>query len=58
MGQTSLIHVGISNIIKFIDCIETTLDLWMVFELGGATLSKSLFEIKGEFVKGERIYGV
>ena len=27
-------------------------------ELGGATLSKLIFEIKGEFYKGERVYGV
>ena len=26
--------------------------------MGGTTLSKSLFDIKGEFYKGERIYGV
>ena len=27
-------------------------------ELGGSTLSKLIFEIKGEFYKGERVYGV
>jgi Protein kinase domain. len=34
------------------------MDYFHVFELGGTTLSKLLFDIKGEFYKGERIYGV
>lgn len=34
----------------------TEKDAWVVFELGGTTLTKSLSEIKGEFFKGERIY--
>ena len=45
-------------IIKYIEAVETKQDLWMVFELGGSTLAKSIFDIKGEFHKGERIYGV
>jgi len=32
--------------------------MWMVFELGGHTLSKLLYEMKGEFFKGERVYQV
>lgn len=33
-------------------------DLWAVFELGGVSLSKALFELKGEFCRGERLYKI
>lgn len=50
--------IGIGNVIRFIDFKQTSQDTWLVFELGGSSLTKLLFEIKGEFVKGERIYNV
>jgi len=34
----------------------TEKDAWLVFELGGTTLTNLLSTIKGEFFKGERIY--
>jgi len=33
-------------------------DLWLFYELGSTCLGKHLFEVKGEFFKGERIYGI
>lgn len=34
-------------IIKLIETKQTQKDLWMVYELGGKTLSKSCYEMKG-----------
>ena len=31
-------------------------ETWLVYELGGRSLSKSMFDIRGEFFKSERIY--
>lgn len=36
--------------------MKTNKDWWLVYELGGDSLSKMLFEVKGEFHNGERIY--
>jgi hypothetical protein len=33
-------------------------DIWMVYELGGETIAKETYEMKGEFFKGERIYRI
>jgi len=49
---------GIQNIASFIEYRSTKLDDWHISELGGKTLSKLMFDIKGEFFKGERIYRV
>jgi len=46
------------NIAKCLDVIEEAKDVWMVYELGGQSLTKQLFEIKGEFFKGERLYKI
>jgi serine/threonine protein kinase len=32
--------------------------LWLVYEVGSQSLSSILFNVKGEFYKGERIYNV
>ena len=40
------------------DCKEDKGDLWLIFEVCGKPLSKALFEVKGEFYRGERIYSV
>ena len=37
---------------------EDAKDLWLVFEVCGKPLSKAMYEVKGEFYKGERIYSV
>jgi hypothetical protein len=39
--------------------VEDKKDLWLIYELcKGRNLNECLFEVKGEFYKGERIYGV
>jgi len=41
------------------DSVEDKKDLWLIYELcGGKTMNEHLFEVKGEFYKGERIYMV
>ncbi|CAI2362767.1 unnamed protein product [Moneuplotes crassus] len=47
---------GINYIAKLLDTIEDKNDLWLIYELGGVTLTKNLFEVKGEFFKGQRVY--
>ncbi len=51
-------YPGVENIASFIEYRSTKLDDWHICELGGSTLSKFMFDIKGEFFKGERIYRV
>jgi len=39
------------------DSVEDKRDLWLIYELcPGKTMNEHLFEVKGEFYKGERIY--
>lgn len=49
-------YPGIRHIAKLLDAVETKRDLWLVQEFGGTCLTKACFEIKGEFVRGERLY--
>lgn len=49
-------HPALSNISKLMGSKSDKLDIWALFELGGISLSKALFHVKGEFVKGERMY--
>ena len=37
---------------------ESRQDQWLMYELGGTPLTKMLYELKGEFINGERIYNV
>jgi len=46
------------SIAKLIDDIEEGKDYWLVYEVGSYSMSKHLFDVKGEFFKGERIYHV
>ena len=42
-----------------IDSVEDRKDLWLIYELcEGRTLNELLFDVKGEFYKGERLYKV
>jgi len=42
-----------------LDSVEDKKDLWLIYELcPGRTMNEHLFEVKGEFYKGERIYMV
>lgn len=41
-----------------IEKVEETHDIWLCYQLDGKSLNSSLFSVKGEFYKGERIYNV
>jgi len=42
-----------------LDSMEDKKDLWLMYELcPGRTMNEHLFEVKGEFYKGERVYMV
>lgn len=49
-------YPGIKFIAKLLDEIDDSKDFWLVYEVGSSSLNKHLFEVKGEFYKGERIY--
>jgi hypothetical protein len=51
-------HPGMKYLCKMLNNIDERQDLWIVFEVCGKPMSKQLFEVKGEFFKGERIYSV
>jgi len=44
---------------KLLDYQEDKKDLFLIYELcNGKTMNEALFDVKGEFYKGERIYFV
>lgn len=48
---------GGENVCLLLDYVEDKKDLFLIFELcQGKTLNEHLFDVKGEFYKGERIY--
>lgn len=49
---------GILKIAKLNSVIEESKDVWLSYQVGGRCLTSFLFDVKGEFYKGERIYGV
>ena len=49
-------YPGIKYIARLLDEIDENKDFWLVYEVGSSSLGKHLFEVKGEFYKGERIY--
>lgn len=51
-------HEGTRHITKLLDFFETKRDVWLVMEYGGTSLTKMAYEIKGEFLRGERLYRV
>jgi len=51
-------HPGIQHVAKLLEYCETKRDIWLVMEYGGTSLTKSAYEIKGEFLRGERLYRV
>lgn len=50
--------LGVEYIAALLDYYEERRDHWLIFEVGGSPLSKCLYEVKGEFVKSERIYRI
>ena len=51
-------YPGINNIAALLDENDEKQDYWLTYELGGISLTKTLFDVKGQFHKGERIYNV
>ena len=51
-------HPGLDSLCKLQGQREDKFDLWLIYELCGSPLSKLLFQPKGTFYKGERIYEV
>lgn len=50
---------GGENICRLLDYVEDKKDLWLIYEVcKGQTMNEAMFEVKGEFYKGERIYMV
>ena len=49
---------GIKNISRLIDEIDEGKDYWLAYEVGSSSLTKHLYDVKGEFFKGERVYHV
>mmetsp|Transcript_32068 Transcript_32068/g.31369 ORF Transcript_32068/g.31369 Transcript_32068/m.31369 type:complete len:163 (-) Transcript_32068:435-923(-) len=50
---------GAEHVAELLDFIEDRKDVWLVYEVcRGKNLNECLFEVKGEFFKGERIYQV
>jgi serine/threonine protein kinase len=46
------------NIVSYQFNVQDSKDWWVVYDVGGESLSKLLFEMKGEFFRGERIYNI
>lgn len=51
-------YPGIKHIARLLDYSETKRDIYLVMEYGGTSLTKTAYEIKGEFLRGERLYRV
>ena len=48
--------LGINSIAHLLQIVEENKDTWLIYELGSQPMSKHLFDVKGEFYKGERLY--
>ena len=46
------------HIAALLNVVEDSRDLWLVYEVGSQSMGDLLFNVKGEFYKGERIYNV
>jgi len=50
---------GGENICRLLNYVEDKKDLFLIYEVcNGKTMNEHLFDLKGEFYKGERIYFV
>ncbi len=47
-----------SVIMQLVRCEIQSHFIWLAFPLGGETMSKALFSMKGQFHKGERVYRI
>ena len=51
-------HIGLSSIARLLSVVEENKDSWLVYEVGKQALGSLMFDVKGEFFRGERIYNV
>ena len=51
-------HSGLRHIAGLKQVIEESKDVWLAYEVGQQPLGKHMFDVKGEFFHGERIYSV
>jgi len=51
-------YPGMRHIARLLDHSESKRDIWLVMEFGGTCLTKLAYEIKGEFIRSERVYKV
>ena len=52
-----LFLIGIDNICRLLKVCEDKKDCWLIYEVcKGQTMNEGMFNVKGEFYKGERIY--
>lgn len=51
-------YEGRDNIALLLEKIEDDNDVWLCYTLEGKSLNSQLFQVKGEFYKGEWIYSV
>ena len=52
-------NIGIENICRLLKCCEDKKDCWLIYEVcKGQTMNEGMFNVKGEFYNGERIYMV
>ena len=49
---------GAQRISRLLQVLEDSKDVWLCYEVGQQPLSKLLFDVKGEFYHGERVYSV
>jgi len=48
---------GGDNMCLLLQYVEEKKDLWLIYEVcSGKTMNEAMFDVKGEFYKGERIY--
>eukprot|EP00742_Colponemidia_sp_Colp-10_P005295 GILJ01005656.1.p1 GENE.GILJ01005656.1~~GILJ01005656.1.p1 ORF type:complete len:554 (-),score=66.86 GILJ01005656.1:261-1823(-) len=52
------VYPGLNHVCSLLSHYDGKKDMFLVFENGGTALTKHLFEIKGEFWKGQRIYQI
>lgn len=50
--------MGLNNIARLYTVVEDVKDSWLVYEVGKQALGSMMFDVKGEFFRGERIYNV
>ena len=55
-SEEFLDHPGHNSISHLVDKIDEKKDIWLVYEVGGVSLTDALFKVKGEFYNSERIY--